>query len=354
MIKSKKYTEIIKNNNVWFSNPSDVQYLTKFKASFMEVFFINGKWFALTDSRYIISAKKQIKNMEVKLFRDFFFKEIIPLIKKTNSILVVDSTHLTIERFENIQKKLDKNKIKLLPLSFKGLREIKNSSELEIIKEAVKITDDIFSDILKYIEIDQTEKEITNFILKKVIDLGYETSFYPIVAAGINGSSPHHKGGNYKIKDKDLVTIDFGIFYKGLASDMTRTIAIGSSPSDEQKKIHNIVLKAMELGISKTKPGIKACEVDKVVRDYIKQEGYEDNFNHGTGHGLGYEVHEEPSISPNSDKILEEGMVITIEPGIYLENNYGVRIEQDIIITSTGCEQLNKSTKELLIINNEK
>ncbi len=350
MQKSKKYQELTNKKAIWFSNPNDVSYLTNFNSSFMEVFLIDGEWFVLTDNRYLTAAKEQIKDFKVMLFDEAFKSIILPKIVEAGGNLVVDSSYLTVERYTNLKDVLEKSKITLEPISFTGFREIKTEDELNKIRKAVSITDDLFLEILDFIKEGMTEIEVTKFIKSKIINMNLEPSFEPIVAAGANGSKPHHRGSDHKIAIGEMITIDFGLFYEGYASDMTRTVVLGELPSEEQQKIHNIILNSMETAIEAIKPGVEAKKIDSIARKYIEDAGYGKYFTHGTGHGVGLEVHEEPRVNQSSKTILEEGMVITVEPGIYIEGKCGVRIEQDIIVTKTDHEQLNKSDKKLKVI----
>lgn len=351
MQKSKKYKALLKNDVVWFSNPDDVKYLTNFSSSNMHVFYIDKKWFALTDMRYFEAAKKQIKNMEIFLLeKDAFNKKIIPKINKISNEIVIDSDYTSISTFENITKKLAKKNIKFKPISYLGLREIKNDKEINDLKIAAGLTDDIFKKVLLFIKSGLTERDVSIFLEKEILDLNSKKSFEPIVAAGKNGAEPHHKNSDYIIKKGDMVTIDFGLYYKDMCSDMTRTIVIGKEPTTEEKKIYEITKNALNKAINYIKPGKICSDVDKVARDYIKKQGYGKYFTHGLGHGIGIAIHEEPRLNSISKKKLEKGMVVTIEPGIYIPNKYGVRIEQDVVVTEKNCKILNKTTIDMVVV----
>ncbi|MEG2338548.1 MAG: M24 family metallopeptidase, partial [Clostridium sp.] len=174
-------------------------------------------------------------------------------------------------------------------------------------------------------------------------------SFSTIVASGERSALPHGVASDKVIENGDFVTLDFGCIYNGYCSDMTRTIVVGKA-SDKQREIYNLVLKANEEALKNIKPGIKCLELDKVARDIIIEGGYGECFGHGLGHGLGREIHEEPRVSPKGETILEEGMVITDEPGIYIEGFGGVRIEDLIVVTKDGYRVLSSSPKSLIEI----
>ncbi|MFQ5868943.1 MAG: M24 family metallopeptidase [Candidatus Zixiibacteriota bacterium] len=172
-------------------------------------------------------------------------------------------------------------------------------------------------------------------------------SFETIVASGVRSAMPHGVASTKKIKKGEFVTMDFGGQYQGYSSDITRTVVVGKATS-KQKKIYNLVLEAQLAALSEAKGGMKAKDLDKVARDVISSAGYGKNFGHGLGHGLGLLVHDSPAVSPSSEATLLPGMVITIEPGIYLQGWGGVRIEDDIVITEGGCRLLTKAGKKLV------
>jgi len=173
------------------------------------------------------------------------------------------------------------------------------------------------------------------------------TSFATIVASGNRSSMPHGVASDKVMERGDFVTFDFGAMYNGYHSDMTRTIVL-SKASDEQKKLYSIVLEAQTRGVAFIREGVTGAEVDAVCRDYIKEQGYGSNFGHGTGHGVGLDIHELPVASPRSKDVLTENMVVTVEPGIYLPGHMGLRIEDTVIVTKEGCEILTQTPKDLI------
>ena len=172
-------------------------------------------------------------------------------------------------------------------------------------------------------------------------------SFETIVAAGVNSSKPHAEPGEYRIEKGDFVTMDFGCVYKGYCSDMTRTVVVGAA-NKQQKEIYSTVLKAQQAVLAMLKPGLKGKEYDKVARDIIYGAGYEGYFGHGLGHSVGLEIHEDPRFSMTEEDIVEAGMIMTVEPGIYIPDFGGVRIEDMVVITEDGYENLAHSAKELI------
>lgn len=230
------------------------------------------------------------------------------------------------------------------------LRLIKTESEIKILKEAADIADAAFKHILEFIRPGVTELEVSNeleFFMRKAGAIS--SSFDIIVASGYRSALPHGVASDKIIETGDFVTLDFGAYYKGYVSDITRTVAVGK-PDDKLKEIYGIVLEAQLRGLAGIKPGMTGKEADALTRNFIAQKGYGENFGHSTGHGIGLEVHEGPALSIKSDTVLEPGMVVTVEPGIYIPGLGGVRIEDDTLITKDHNETLNHSTKELIIL----
>nr|WP_283809113.1 Xaa-Pro peptidase family protein [Tumebacillus amylolyticus] len=231
------------------------------------------------------------------------------------------------------------------------LRLYKDESELEILRAAAKVADDAFAHILTYLKPGLTERqvalELETFMRKAGAD---SSSFDIIVASGHRSALPHGRASDKVIEKGDFVKMDFGAYYQGYCSDLTRTVVLGQ-PSDKQREIYDTVLQAQLHAVANIKAGMTGKEADSLARDIIAAKGYGDNFGHSLGHGLGMLVHEMPSLSQlRGDMVLEPGMVVTVEPGIYLPEWGGVRIEDDIVITDNGNEVLTKSTKELLIL----
>lgn len=343
---------LLNNKAVYFGNNENCFYLTGFKSTNLHVFAIEGKYLALTDKRYLDAAKAKIKNMEVLDAGEAnSWAHLKSLVKATSATeLLVDAEKTTLANQKWLQRLFPDLQI-IGSFHFSKIRLIKTTDEVEKIKTATALTDDIFQQMLTFIKVGMSELEVQAKIRTLIINSKANMeSFLPIVAAGVNSANPHWRGSNYKIQANDFVTLDFGQYFEGYASDMTRTIIVGDKISAKQKKVYNLVLKAQKAAVEAAKPGIKCSELDKIARDIISEGGYGDYFVHGLGHGLGVDVHEAPTVSINDDTVLEPGMVITIEPGIYLPNEFGIRIEDDILITSNGREILNNSSKELIKI----
>ncbi|WP_102345628.1 M24 family metallopeptidase [Bacillus sp. Marseille-P3661] len=304
----------------------------------------------ITDFRYVEQANKQVKNFDIIQHKRPIHEEVVDLAQQLGiKRLGFEKEHITFGTYEMYTNII---KSELVPISgvVENIRLIKTTDELTILKEAAAIADAAFEHITKFIKPGLTELEVSNelefFMRKKGATA---SSFDIIVASGYRSALPHGVASDKVIENGELVTLDFGALYKGYCSDLTRTVAVGE-PSDELINIYDIVLQAQLRGMTGIKPGMTGKEADALTRDYISEKGYGEYFGHSTGHGIGLDIHEGPTLSIKSDIKLEPGMVVTVEPGIYIESLGGVRIEDDIVITTKGNESLTHSTKELLIL----
>lgn len=230
------------------------------------------------------------------------------------------------------------------------IRIIKDEEEIENLKKAAQLADEVFNDIIKFIRPGIQERDIKDKIEELFMEKGADgLSFNTIVASGPNSSKPHYNAYSRYIQEKDVIILDFGCKYKGLCSDMSRTVFVGGI-SDEEKEIYDIVYRSNEAGEKFVKEGIAAESVDKVSRDIIKNAGYGEYFINRLGHGIGYSVHEAPDIKGGNKRILEKGMAFSIEPGIYIPGKFGMRIEDIVVIGKNGPEVINKSSKEIIIV----
>lgn len=228
-----------------------------------------------------------------------------------------------------------------------SLRLIKSNDEIAKIRKASLLVDNVLRTIQGQIQLNMTELELAalmEFEMRKNGSTG--PSFETIVGSGPNSAIPHYNAGERMIQAAEFIVLDFGATYQGYCSDTTRTLCVGE-PTEKMREVYEIVREAQEIGFQTVKPGIKAHEVDDAVRMHIIERGYGEYFTHRTGHGLGLQVHEEPYISAIGDTTLEPGMVFSIEPGIYIDGEFGVRIEDIVVVTEDGCERLNNFPHEL-------
>ena len=329
----------------------NVSYLTGFRGSSAYLIITKNNSYFITDGRYKEEAEKEVE----KEFKILIHKGLIETLKKEKFMRYIkrigfEKEVLPYGLYKNFEKETGK---KLIPCDdiIKKIRKYKSEEEIEKIKEAQRINEKIFNKIIEIIKPGKiTEAELAAEIEYRIKKSGGEPAFPTIVATGENSALPHAKPSKKIIKNNKPLKIDMGVKYKGWCSDMTRTIWIGNKVSKEFEKIYQIVLDANNKAIDFLKTNIPAKDVDKIARDYIEEKGYGKYFSHGLGHGIGVEVHEAPALSFLSKDIIEEGMVFTIEPGIYLSNHFGVRIEDMVYIKNSEKKLITKIKKELIKI----
>jgi len=308
-------------------------------------------WY-FTDSRYIEAAHKEISGAHIDCVgRGRGHRTLAAQVIGERKFCKVgfESNDMSVDMLELCQKDLPCTLI-AAPGLICGLRASKDEEELEHMRFAQSIADRAFANILNFIRPGMTEREVAARLVYELMLLGAEKpSFDPIVAAGANGSMPHAVPGDTVIEQGMFVTMDFGALYHGYCSDMTRTIAVGQ-PSDEMRRVYDVVLNAQLAGLSAARAGVPGCAVDAAARSVIEQAGYGEYFGHSLGHSLGLEVHESPNFSPGEQTIMPVGAVVSCEPGIYLPGRFGVRIEDVVILRDEGCENLTASPKELIIL----
>lgn len=320
-------------------------YLSNFTGSGGYLLITKEKSYLFLDGKYITQAKSQTSNIEIINIENIKFIDALEELLLTSHIntLLFESTHLTYDFYLQL-KTLS---VDLSPKSniVEKIRIIKSDREIDLIKESCIIAETAILRGIKSFKLGMTEQELALNIEYNAKLLGAEAIDFIIVASGENGAQPHIRPTDKKILSTELVTIDFGIVYRGYHSDITRTFPIGGV-SKKLKKIYNIVYKAQELGISLIKPGITTKYIDSRVRNFIEDQGFGDFFIHGLGHGIGINGHEEPFLNKNSETVLKKSMVITIEPGIYIKTLGGVRIEDTVVVTEDGALSLTTLNKE--------
>ncbi len=348
MNKIDKLKNYISNNNldgILITSMPNAFYLSGFTGDNVILLVTNNENLLITDSRYTLQAMEQSPDFKVITAKGGLIKEISGYKK-----LGFEAETVTCKQLDGFKKHLDRCDFVDCSAFLREIRIVKTPDEIENIRIAARIADDAFSHILSYAKVGMTEKDIAlelEFFMRK--NGGEAVSFDTIVAAGDHGAMPHAEPGDRVIKQGDCVVMDFGCKYKGYCSDMTRTIFFGQ-PSDEMLRIYNSVLKAQLSAINVIKAGVDESYPDSVARDMLKEEGLEEYFTHSLGHGVGVEIHEDPRMAPKCDGILKENMLVTVEPGVYIENFIGVRIEDLVVVTCDGCENLTKSEKEVIII----
>ncbi|MGO1299454.1 MAG: M24 family metallopeptidase [Staphylococcus equorum] len=325
------------------------RYLSGFTGTSGALVITKDKNLLITDFRYIEQATSQATQFEIIKQKGGLIEEVKAQLEKLNvqnvgfeGDLVSYDTYL----------QLSKSYISLISVSglIEKIREVKDDSEIKLIQKAAEIVDETYEYILTVAKAGMTEQQLKAKLESKMLELGSEsTSFDTIVASGARGALPHGVASEKVINQGELITLDFGAYYKGYSSDITRTFAIGE-PDPKLKEIYNVVLEANIKGIEAAKQGITGKALDAIARDYITEQGYGEAFGHSLGHGIGLDVHEGPNLSRKSEAKLEVNNCVTIEPGIYLDGLGGVRIEDDVLITENGCECFTKCAKNLIIL----
>lgn len=351
MTRLEKLRRILKREEMdalLVTNSINIRYITGFTGTAGVALISENEAFFITDFRYTEQAKEQIQGFKIKEHKGKIQRKVAELADAMAVQKVgFEKDDLTYGQFEAYRGEINKE---LLPTSgfMEELRLIKDEEEINILKDACEIADQAFEHILDYIRPGVKEIDIANelefFMRKKGAS---SSSFDIIVASGYRSSLPHGVASDKNLQEGELVTLDFGAVYKGYCSDITRTVAIGQI-SEELKNIYDTVLDAQRKAVKKIKAGMTAKEADALAREPITEKGFGSYFGHATGHGLGLDVHELPGLSFRSDKVLEPGMVVTVEPGIYLPNTGGCRIEDDILILEDGNQCLTSAPKELI------
>ncbi len=330
------------------------RYFTGMKSSAGIVLAFPQKAYLLIDFRYIEKARATVTNAEVIELKRLFPQISELLTKHEATSMAIESETMTVKELNTYRHYFKDMKIvsdDSLSNDISALRMIKDEEELECIKMAQRIAEMSLEELLPFIKVGRTEREIALELNRLMFKNGAEDlSFETIVLAGANTSMPHGVPSDKKVEDGEFVLMDFGAVYNGYHSDMTRTICVGK-PSEEMERVYNIVLKAQEAGIEAARAGIVGSALDKISRDIIEAAGYGECFGHSLGHGVGLEIHEKPNASPNYKLPLNCGSVVTVEPGIYIEGKFGVRIEDFVILTENGCENLTKCAKNLISLD---
>lgn len=326
----------------YLTDPEDMLYYASFTGE-GAVVISESKKLVITDGRYTEVAQKECHGFEILTISDLY-----KILKNLNCEIFVQADHLSYNTFSKLEKEV--GRINPSDINFDRLRAVKDEDEILNLKKAAEIAEDVWSEVLQFIKNGKTERETAAFIDYQLKLKGADgNSFDTICVSGANTSLPHGVPTDKKFEKGDFITFDFGCRVNGYCSDMTRTVALGFV-TDEMAKVYDIVLKAQLMASDEVKAGAKCKEIDAVAREYIKSNGYGENFSHSLGHGVGLKIHEQPNLSPKSEAVLEAGNIVTVEPGIYIPGKFGVRIENTMIVRKDFGENLQKSSKELIIL----
>ncbi len=334
------------NEACYITRYPDIFYYSGFKSEDARLIISKEKAIIITDSRYTVQAQLQAPDFELYDIRNGLggaFSKI------HEGKILFQEEGLSVKSFEALKKDI---KAEFIPSDgiISKPREIKSREEIEKIRNAEHLGDRAFSYILERISVGRSEAEIAfdlEFFMKKAG--ASALSFETIVASGKRSSMPHGTASDKKIERGDLVTLDFGCVLDGYSSDMTRTVAVGEI-SNDKKEVYETVKKAQQSALDFIKAGVKLCDVDACAREVIEKEGFGENFSHALGHSIGIEIHENPCFSKKAEGRAVACNVITVEPGIYIDGVFGVRIEDAVAVTENGCDILSESTKDLIIL----
>lgn len=334
---------------------SDVNrfYFSGFRSSAGAVFITRDSSTLLVDFRYYEAAKSSVgSKIDVICYKKLFDTLNDIILDKNIKNVIIEDDDVTVNRLSAFQKEIKAEIVTNFQLSDKilDLRMIKTQAEIDKIVTAQKITEKSYQELLNYIKQGVTERELAvelEYLMKK--NGAERIAFDLITISGKNTSLPHGVPGDKTLCDGEFITFDIGAVYEGYHSDMTRTVALGYA-TDEMREVYDIVLEAHKKAANTIKVGNACADIDNAARDYIISKGYGEFFGHSTGHGVGLEIHEKPTVYLTNDTILKTGMVITNEPGIYLPDKFGVRIEDMYLVTDNGYKDLALIDKELIIL----
>lgn len=334
---------------VILSRPN-TRYLSGFVGTFSIIVITLSDALFFTDPRYESEVKRTLRNFKIRTLTMKSKDETRKILNSFKIKKIGFEDCITVSQYGQIKKFFSKVRWVNISNLLWNLREIKDESEIETIAQSARIADYVMRDIAKILKSGITEKQVELFVKRRLEEYGADdASFDSIIASGENSACPHHKPTDKKIQKGDFVTIDIGAKLNGYCSDMTRTFIMGKA-SIKQREIYSLVLQSQIAALEAIKPGIKTKVIDKTARDIISKQGLGEAFKHGTGHGVGLEIHEPPRLNSVDKNILQKGMAVTIEPGIYIDGFGGVRIEDLAIVTKDGVRILSQYPKKLIEI----
>ncbi len=345
-----KIRKIILHNKcdgVIITGASDIRYLSGLKSSNIAILITLNKAFVLSDGRYKFLIERQKLYTPICISKGIYDSLVELICDEELKRVMIDPSEISHKNYMLLAEKINLSDYERIT---EKLRIIKNNDEVTNITKAQEIADKAFGELLKQIKTGMTTKEIAALLDYKMSLYGSEEpAFSTIIVNEDESADCHGVPSDKKIKNGDLILFDFGATFNGYRSDITRTIAVGSI-SEEKKEIYDIVLQAHNEAVKKLKPGVLCSELDEISRKCFKEHGLEEYFIHSLGHGVGLDIHEAPSLSKKSDVVLQEGMIVTIEPGLYFKDKFGIRIEDTYLITENGSKSLTNIQKNLIII----
>lgn len=346
--------QILKNDCEAFliTYPMNRRYMTGFTGSSGFALVTQHEAILITDGRYSTQSKQEAPHWSVILHDESIMETVGEKCRALGiTSLAFEAEHLTYQEYLELREQLSQQE--LIPTTewIESLRMVKSPEEIQKMQKAAQIVDRTFQKIIQQLRPGITEQEVAFQIEKLMRQFGASgPAFETIVASGERSALPHGLASDKVLEKGDLVLMDFGAYYQGYTSDITRTVVLGTA-NQKQREIYEIVLSAQKRTIEAIASGRIGKEVDAVARKWIAEHGYDQYFRHATGHGIGMEVHESPALRRSSEEVLKTGMIVTVEPGIYLPYIGGVRIEDDILVTPSGGERLTQSSREFLEIH---
>lgn len=328
----------------------NIRYLTGFTGS-DGALMAGSDWLVLlVDGRYVTQARDEAPCAEIFEFRNRVEGIATTAGQRGVSSVGFESPHLSVEEYLRLKEAIPKAELRPLPKGFDLLRAVKDDGEIDRIREAARISGEALAAVRRMIRPGVREEEIALELEYRMRRGGAEqVSFETIVAAGPNAALPHATPGRREIADGDFVMIDYGAVFGGYHSDETCTYVVGHA-SDRQQEVYRLVLEAHDRAIRAVRAGVSCGEIDRVARASLAEAGMAGYFSHGVGHGVGLDVHEAPRLASGREEILQAGMVVTVEPGVYLPGVWGIRIEDTVLVKQEGCEILTRTSKELAVM----
>ncbi|SNB46181.1 Xaa-Pro peptidase family protein [Geobacter sp. DSM 9736] len=350
ILSARRLMERLEVEALLFLHLPNIRYLSGFTGSDGALLIRHDEGWFLTDSRYTTQAEREVFCSSTVTYRSKV-EGIAECVQKAGSRrLGIEAEHMTVSFHDALSAALPGVELVAVGSELDELRLLKDAAEVELLDRSASIASEALIQVLDQLRPGSVERDVALALEILMKQKGAEDKAFDfIVASGVRGALPHGRASEKVIAAGELVTLDFGARFDGYHSDETVTVAIGK-PDSRQREIYSIVKDAHDLALAGVKPGVALKELDSIARGHIESKGYGSCFGHGLGHGVGLEVHEKPTVSFRSDGVLKEGMVITVEPGIYIPEWGGVRIEDTVIVTADGYRVLSKVPKDLIVI----
>ncbi|MDE6189097.1 MAG: aminopeptidase P family protein [Clostridia bacterium] len=340
----RKLFDIAGVDNLIVLLPSNTFYLSGYSSTNCQIIITKSKSYFLTDMRYFLEAREKLSDNFEVVCQDLNSGKTL-----LDSGSVGFEADISYRQYRDLQELVGDRKLVDITDQIASLRDIKSLDEIGKIQSAQRVTELAFEEALKFIRLGVSERELAAYIEYIMLKSGCDIAFESIVAFGEHTASPHAHRSDKRLQDGDFITMDIGAKFDGYCSDMTRTVGYGQI-STKQVEIYNEVLKAQNLAIDNIKSGMKGRDCDKIARDYFAEKKLDKYFTHSLGHGVGIDIHEGVGFTPREERTIRENMIVTVEPGLYIEGKFGVRIEDMVLITKSSVKDLTKADKQLIIL----